>query len=84
MSNTEHVQTGFAAVNGTTLYYEVAGTGHPFVLAHGHLLDRDRGTISSPSSLNAIRSFATISEALGIQGWLQKVSLILLVRISTN
>lgn len=40
MSNTEHVQTGFAEVNGTTLYYEVAGTGHPFVLAHGHLLDR--------------------------------------------
>ncbi len=40
MSNTEHVKTGFAAVNGTTLYYEVAGVGHPFVLAHGHLLDR--------------------------------------------
>jgi 3-oxoadipate enol-lactonase len=40
MSNTEHVQTGFAAVNGTTLYYEVAGAGHPFILEHGHLLDR--------------------------------------------
>lgn len=40
MPNTEHVQTGFAEVNGTTLYYEVAGAGHPFVLAHGHLLDR--------------------------------------------
>ena len=40
MSNTEHVQTGIAEVNGTTLYYEVAGTGHPFVLVHGHLLDR--------------------------------------------
>ncbi len=40
MSNTEHVQTGFAAVNGTTLYYEVAGAGHTFILAHGHLLDR--------------------------------------------
>ncbi len=40
MSNTGHVQTGFAEVNGTTLYYEVAGVGHPFVLAHGHLLDR--------------------------------------------
>ena len=40
MSNTEHVQTGFAERNGTTLYYEVAGTGHPFVLLHGHLLDR--------------------------------------------
>jgi pimeloyl-ACP methyl ester carboxylesterase len=40
MSNAEHVQTGFAEVNGTTLYYEIAGTGHPFVLEHGHLLDR--------------------------------------------
>ena len=40
MPDTEHVQTGFADVNGTTLYYEVAGSGHPFVLAHGHLLDR--------------------------------------------
>src|SRR5450755_701700 len=40
MSNTGHVQTGFAEINGTTLYYEVAGAGHPFVLVHGHLLDR--------------------------------------------
>ena len=40
MSNAEHVQTGFAKVNGTTLYYEIAGAGHPFVLEHGHLLDR--------------------------------------------
>jgi 3-oxoadipate enol-lactonase len=40
MSNTGHVQTGFAEANGTTLYYEVAGTGHPFILVHGHLLDR--------------------------------------------
>ena len=40
MPDTEHVQTGFANVNGTTLYYEIAGSGHPFVLIHGHLLDR--------------------------------------------
>jgi 3-oxoadipate enol-lactonase len=40
MLNAEHVESGFAEVNGTKLYYEVAGTGHPFVLAHGHLLDR--------------------------------------------
>ncbi|QBD75788.1 alpha/beta hydrolase [Ktedonosporobacter rubrisoli] len=40
MSNAEHVQSGLAEINGTTLYYEVAGAGHPFVLAHGHLLDR--------------------------------------------
>ncbi len=40
MSNAENVQTGFAEVNGTTLYYEIAGAGHPFILEHGHLLDR--------------------------------------------
>ena len=40
MSDSGLVQTGFAPVNGTTLYYEVAGTGHPFILVHGHLLDR--------------------------------------------
>ena len=35
-----HVQTGVAELNGTTLKYEVAGSGHPFILVHGHLLDR--------------------------------------------
>lgn len=40
MSDTQYVHTGIAAVNGTTLYYEVTGTGHPFILIHGHLLDR--------------------------------------------
>lgn len=33
-------QAGVASVNGTTLFYEVAGAGHPCVLIHGHLLDR--------------------------------------------
>jgi pimeloyl-ACP methyl ester carboxylesterase len=32
-------QTGFAEVNGTRLYYEVAGSGHPLVLIHGSTLD---------------------------------------------
>ena len=32
-------QTGIAHVNGTELSYEVAGTGHPFTLIHGLLLD---------------------------------------------
>ncbi|HLI06354.1 MAG TPA: alpha/beta hydrolase [Ktedonobacteraceae bacterium] len=40
MAETTNLQTGFAEVNGTTLYYEVAGAGHPFILIHGHLLDR--------------------------------------------
>ena len=33
-------QTGTAHVNGTDLYYESTGTGHPFTLIHGLLLDR--------------------------------------------
>src|SRR5216684_3865761 len=33
----EYIQSGFAEVNGTTLYYEVAGQGHPLVLNHGWL-----------------------------------------------
>jgi 3-oxoadipate enol-lactonase len=35
----EQAQSGFAEVNGTRLYYEVAGEGHPFVLIHGALVD---------------------------------------------
>lgn len=35
----ERRQKGFAEVNGTTLYYEVAGEGHPLVLNHGGLVD---------------------------------------------
>jgi 3-oxoadipate enol-lactonase len=33
-------EQGFAAVNGTRLYYEVAGAGEPLVLIHGFSLDR--------------------------------------------
>jgi 3-oxoadipate enol-lactonase len=32
-------QKGIAEINGTTLPYEVAGTGHPLVLNHGGLVD---------------------------------------------
>ncbi len=32
-------QAGFAEVNGTRLYYEIAGSGHPLVLIHGSTLD---------------------------------------------
>lgn len=35
----EYIQSGYAAVNGTELYYEVAGQGHPLVLNHGWLGD---------------------------------------------
>lgn len=31
---------GFAKVNGTKLYYEIMGEGHPLVLIHGGLMDR--------------------------------------------
>lgn len=33
------IDQGFADVNGTHLYYEVAGSGHPLVLIHGFTLD---------------------------------------------
>ncbi len=33
------IDQGFADVNGTRLYYEVAGLGHPLVLIHGFTLD---------------------------------------------
>jgi 3-oxoadipate enol-lactonase len=33
-------QSGFAQVNGTRLYYDVAGSGDPIVLIHGFTLDR--------------------------------------------
>jgi len=35
----DQLQKGFADVNGTRLYYEVAGEGHPLVLNHGGLVD---------------------------------------------
>lgn len=40
MTETKHRQTGTAEINGTTLYYEVEGEGHPFVMVHGGLVDR--------------------------------------------
>ena len=40
MTQTGQRQTGFAEVNGTKLYYEVQGKGHPFVMIHGALVDR--------------------------------------------
>ena len=33
------IETGFADVNGTRLYYEMAGSGHPLILIHGNTLD---------------------------------------------
>ena len=32
--------SGYAEVNGTKLYYEIIGDGHPLVLIHGGLMDR--------------------------------------------
>ncbi len=32
-------RSGFADINGASLYYEVAGVGEPLVMLHGHLVD---------------------------------------------
>lgn len=37
---TNRPASGFAEVNGTRLYYEVAGSGHPLTLIHGALVNR--------------------------------------------
>ena len=39
MSATPQTVKGFAEVNGTKLFYEVAGEGHPLLLIHGGLVD---------------------------------------------
>jgi 3-oxoadipate enol-lactonase len=40
MTAHQQIRSGLANVNGTRLYYEVAGAGHPLVLIHGGQVDR--------------------------------------------
>ncbi len=40
MTKVEKPETGFVEVNGTKLYYEMLGEGHPLVLIHGGYMDR--------------------------------------------
>ena len=40
MHEAKQLLTGFVETNGSTLYYEMMGEGHPFVLLHGGYMDR--------------------------------------------
>lgn len=40
MSRSTQPEVGFMEVNGTQLYYETLGDGHPLVLIHGGFMDR--------------------------------------------
>jgi len=40
MTSTKQPVTGFVETNGTRLYYEMMGEGHPLVLIHGGYMDR--------------------------------------------
>ncbi len=40
MTRSTQPEAGFAQVNGTQLYYEMLGEGHPLVLIHGGYMDR--------------------------------------------
>lgn len=40
MTQTNQPVTGFVETNGTKLYYEMMGEGHPLVLIHGGYMDR--------------------------------------------
>jgi hypothetical protein len=52
-------QQGIAEVNGTGLYYETAGSGHPLVLIHGFTLDTRLRDDQFEPSPNIIGSCAT-------------------------
>lgn len=39
MHKAKQLRTGFVETNGTILYYEMMGEGHPFVLLHGGYMD---------------------------------------------
>ena len=40
MTRHSQPETGFVEANGTQLYYETLGEGHPLVLIHGGYMDR--------------------------------------------
>jgi pimeloyl-ACP methyl ester carboxylesterase len=40
MNEAKQLRAGFVETNGTKLYYEVMGEGHPLVLLHGGYMDR--------------------------------------------
>jgi pimeloyl-ACP methyl ester carboxylesterase len=40
MTRSTQLEAGFTEVNGTQLYYEALGEGHPLVLIHGGYMDR--------------------------------------------
>ncbi|TMF47254.1 MAG: alpha/beta fold hydrolase [Chloroflexi bacterium] len=40
MTEAKRAETGYIETNGTKLYYEVMGEGHPLVLVHGGYMDR--------------------------------------------
>ncbi|HEY6284663.1 MAG TPA: alpha/beta hydrolase [Ktedonobacteraceae bacterium] len=40
MNEATQLQTGFVETNGTKLYDEMMGEGHPLVLLHGGYMDR--------------------------------------------
>jgi pimeloyl-ACP methyl ester carboxylesterase len=40
MTRSTQPEVGTASVNGTQLYYEMLGEGHPLVLIHGGYMDR--------------------------------------------
>jgi pimeloyl-ACP methyl ester carboxylesterase len=40
MHDAKQIQSGFVETNGTQLYYEMMGEGHPLVLLHGGYMDR--------------------------------------------
>jgi pimeloyl-ACP methyl ester carboxylesterase len=57
---TEHIETGYAPVNGLEMYYEIHGAGRPLVVLHGAYM-----TIDSMGSI--LPSLAETRQVIGVE-----------------
>lgn len=72
MAESIQVQKGFAEINGTRLYYEVAGEGHPLVLNHGGLVDHHLWDDSFEEFARHFKTIRYDMRGFGISGLLKK------------
>jgi hypothetical protein len=58
------VKRDYAEVNGTRLYYEIAGSGHPLCLIHGFGMDTQSWDYQFDALAKDYQVFAMIYEGL--------------------
>jgi hypothetical protein len=63
--NPTALRSGYAPVNGLTMYYEIHGTGQPLILVHGGLGSRDMFASIVPELSNGRQLIAVDLQAHG-------------------